>query len=140
MILVNHGKDLQGGGGCSIYLCTSPAAGPTDRHSRTTSVKRPSESRNCGLRDRCRMCRGGGSRAFAAFHEYALPINMLRGELVRLCGVLLSSPLACEMRTDTERSRRLSVLLRFRWTCRVDDLGGGESSVAVGAPERRLWW
>jgi hypothetical protein len=120
------------------YLCTSPAAGPTDRHSRTTSAKNPRDSKNRGFFNICTTCRGCGSRAFVAFHEYPFAINMLIGELLPPFGVSSSSPLACEMRTDTERSRRLSVLLRFRWTCRVEDLGGGEeSSFAVGAPERR---
>jgi len=62
---------------------------------------------------------------------------MSTGEALPPCVESSSSPLACDKRTDTLRSRMLSVLLRFRWTCSAADVGGGESSFAVDAPERK---
>jgi hypothetical protein len=120
----------------STYLCTSPAAEPNDCHRSTTAVSRPNSSRKRGFLTICMTCREGGNRDFATFHEYPLPTNISIGEPLPVCTFSSSSPLACDMRTDTLRSRRLSVLLRFRCTCRVDNFEGGESRVAVGAPER----
>jgi hypothetical protein len=115
------------------YLCTSPATGPSDRHKIQTNAKNPTAIRNRGFLAACVNCREGGRRARAAFHEYPFPSSMSSDEDVPLC-VSLSPSLACEMRTDILRSRRLlsvSLRSRFRWTCRVEDLGGGESSFAV---------
>jgi hypothetical protein len=84
-----------------------------DRHSSTTAVTRPSDSRNLGFRAVCITCREGGSRAFAAFHEYPLPASMLNGDL-GACSFSTSSPRAWEMRIEELRARTLSVLLVSR--------------------------
>jgi hypothetical protein len=117
------------------YLCTSPVTGPSDRHNIQTSAKNPTAIKNLGFLAACVNCREGGRRALAAFHEYPFPSSMSSDVDVPLCVVSSSPSLACEMRTDILRSRRLlsvSLRSRFRWTCRVEDLGGGESSFAVG--------
>jgi hypothetical protein len=94
------------------YLCTSGEF--SDRHSMTNSVTTPNVSRNRGFRAACVNCREGGNRAFALFHEQPLPNNISIGDDLPVCEVSSPSPLACDMRTETLRSRRLSVLLRFR--------------------------
>jgi hypothetical protein len=53
----------------TTYLCTSPAASPRDCHNSTMTVNSPNVSKTLGFRAVFTMCRGGGSRAFALFHE-----------------------------------------------------------------------
>jgi hypothetical protein len=122
------------------YLCTSPAAGPSDRHRIQMSAKNPTANKNRGFRAACVKCREGGRRALAAFHEYSLLSSMSSGEDVP-SGVVSSPSLACDMRTDMLRSRRMPVSLRsrFRCTCKVEGFEGGESSFAVGAPGRKTF-
>lgn len=117
------------------YLCTSPAADPIDRHRRAMVMHSPATNRTRGLRNVCRMCRVGGMRVVAAVHEEPpLPTNMSAS-----CKLSPSSPLAWDIRTDTLRSRRLFVSLRWRLGTRSSgDVGGGESSLMIVAPVR-IW-
>jgi hypothetical protein len=84
-----------------------------DRHSSTTAVTSPNDSRNLGFRAVCIICHEGGSRALAAFHEYPFPTSILNGDLPA-CSFSTSSPLAWDIRIEELRARTLPVLFVSR--------------------------
>lgn len=92
------------------YLCSSPVAEPMDRHSKITAARRPTDSRNLGLRAVWTRWRDGGSFAWAAFHEYPLPASMVSGDLAG-GSLSTSSPLAWDSRIEELRALTESLLL-----------------------------